>query len=114
MRIRIRNPLRRVDDAPGDDTGIDTGVDAFVPTSGRRRGLFVLAALATSATIGGAMLVPHATYVRAAQALGLAEPPPCAPGQLRGCVGGLMDVVVVPAPAASTASAAASSASAVR
>jgi hypothetical protein len=94
MRIRIRNPLRRRDG--------DTGSNDFVPTSGRRRGLFALAALATSATIGGAMMVPHAAYVRAAQALGLAEPPPCAPGQLRGCVGGLMDVVVVPAPAAAS------------
>lgn len=89
MRIRLRKPTPRSD---------------FVPTSGRRRLLFAALALGTTGTLAGAMLLPHATYVRGLEALGLREPPPCQPGQLRGCVGGLMDVVVVPAaPAASAA-----------
>jgi hypothetical protein len=97
MRIRIRNPLQRSE---------------FVPTSGRRRLLFAALALGTTATLAGAMLLPHAAYVRGLEALGLREPPPCPPGQLRGCVGGLMDVVVVPAPPAAAASAASAAASA--
>lgn len=92
MRIRLRNPLRRSD---------------FVPTSGRRRLLFAALALGTTATLAGAMLLPHAAVVRGLEALGLREPPPCQPGQLRGCVGGLMDVVVVPASAAASAPASA-------
>ncbi|RVT52722.1 hypothetical protein [Rubrivivax albus] len=83
--------------------------DPFRPTSLRRRLVIAGLALGTTLTIGLAMLTPHAAAVRAALALKFAEPPPCAPGQLRGCVGGMMDIVVLPAsaPAASAASAAA-------
>ncbi len=98
MRIRLRNPLQRSE---------------FTPTSSRRRLLFAVLALATTGTLAGAMLVPHAAYVRGLEALGLREPPPCQAGQLRGCVGGLMDVVVV-TPAASAPASAASAASAPR
>lgn len=64
-------------------------------------------ALGMTLSIGLAMLSPHAAALRAALALKWAEPPPCAPGQLRGCVGGVMDIVVVPPAPASAASAAA-------
>lgn len=88
--------------------------DPFRPTSLRRRLVIAGLALGTTLTIGLAMLTPHAAAVRAALALRFAEPPPCAPGQLRGCVGGMMDIVVLPAtaPAASAAAAAAASAAA--
>ncbi len=64
-------------------------------------------ALGMTLSIGLAMLSPHAAALRAALALKWAEPPPCATGQLRGCVGGVMDIVVVPPAPASAASAAA-------
>lgn len=89
----------------------DRSFEPFTPTSRRRRLIMAGLALATTLGIGGAMLTPHAASVRAALALKFAEPQPCAPGQLRGCVGGAMDIFVLPAPAAaSAASAAAASA----
>lgn len=73
--------------------------EPFVPTSRRRRLVIAGLALGMTTTIGLAMLTPHAAAIRAALAAKFAEPPPCRPGQLRGCVGGAMDIFVLPAPA---------------
>lgn len=86
--------------------------EPFRPTSLRRRLVIAGLALGMTLTLGLAMLTPHAAALRAALALKWDEPPRCAPGQLRGCVGGAMDIVVLPAPApASMPASAASSAS---
>lgn len=82
MRIRFRLPWR--------------GGSQFRPTSGRRRLLIVGLALATTLTIGGAMLSRHAEFLGATVLRENAEPPRCAPGQTTGCVGGTMGVIVVP------------------
>lgn len=73
--------------------------EPFVPTSRRRRLVIAGLALGMTTTIGLAMLTPHAAAIRAALAAKFAEPPPCQPGQLRGCVGGAMDIFVLPASA---------------
>ena len=82
MRIRIRLPWKR---GP-----------QFRPTTGRQRLVIVGLAVATTLTIGGAMLSRHVEYLRAKLMREDAEPPRCAPGQTTGCVGGTMGVIVVP------------------
>lgn len=87
MRIRFRLPWKR---GP-----------QFRPTTGRQRLVIVVLAVATTLTIGGAMLSRHAEYLGVQLLRAEAEPPRCAPGQTTGCVGGTMGVIVVPPPASS-------------
>lgn len=96
--------------APPGPAARGLAAEPFQPTSLRRRLLIAGLALGMTLTLGLAMLTPHAAAVRAALALKWAEPPRCAPGQLRGCVGGAMDIVVLPpsAPASMPAAAASS------
>ena len=88
MRLRIRHPFR----GRGND---------FKPTSRRRRLIIVALAVGTSLTIVLSMLAPHARYLREQLALDQADKPACTAGQTQGCVGGTMNVIVVPPPSAS-------------
>ena len=86
MRIRLGRDRRPED---------DLGVDPFPPMSTRRKVLVFLLAVATAVTVILSLLRPPA---------GSRRPPatPCPPGQSSGCVGGKVDVIVVPAAPASS------------
>jgi hypothetical protein len=68
-------------------------IPEFKPLSRRRRLLLVALAVAMATTVMWSVLERPGAPPRA-------EPEPCAPGQVDGCVGGRA-VVIVPAPAAS-------------
>ena len=74
-------------------------VEPFRPVTRRQRLLIALLAVGTTLAIGVGMLAPHVDYLRAQLKRLLADVPPCAPGQLRGCTGGIQDVFVVEPPA---------------
>jgi hypothetical protein len=75
----------------------DTGGE-LPPASLRQRLLIALAAVAVAVAVGMAILKPQLELGQARQRSKV--PQPCAPGQASGCVGGVIDVIVVPAASA--------------
>lgn len=73
----------------------------YRPVTRRQRLLIALLAVGTTLAIGVGMLAPHVDYLRAQLKRLLADVPACAPGQTRGCTGGIQDVFVVEPPASS-------------
>lgn len=78
-------------------------VDPFRPVNRRQRLVIALLAVGTTLAIGVGLLAPHVDYLRAQLKRLLADVPACAPGQLRGCTGGIQDVFVVETPAPASA-----------
>ncbi len=78
-------------------------VDPFRPVNRRQRLVIALLAVGTTLAIGVGLLAPHVDYLRAQLKRLMADVPACAPGQLRGCTGGIQDVFVVETPAPASA-----------
>jgi hypothetical protein len=83
IRLRWRRRARQADDLP--------------PSSARQRLLVALAAIAITGVIGSAMLAPQLALLKHKWLA--AQPKPCAAGESRGCVGGTMPLIVLPASA---------------
>lgn len=75
-------------------------VDDYRPTSGRRRLLIALLAVATATTLMWMML--ERVGAPPVQRVLPEDRPRCAEGQTEGCVGGRAEVLVVPVPASSS------------
>ena len=84
MRIRLRRRKAAADELP--------------PASPRQRLLVALAAVLITLVIGGAMLAPQLESMR--HKWQAAQPKPCAAGQERGCIGGTMPLIMLPAASA--------------
>jgi len=74
----------------------------FRPFTRRRRMLIAVVAVATTATIGVAMLAPDIAYLRAQLARLATGPLPCSDGQIEACVGGRTAVIVMPSASAAS------------
>jgi hypothetical protein len=75
-------------------------VDDYRPTSGRRRLLIALLAVATATTLIWMML--ERVGAPPVQRVLPEDRPRCAEGQTQACVGGRAEVLVVPVPASSS------------
>jgi hypothetical protein len=73
---------------------VDAG-EELPPASARQRVLVALAAVVATVAVGWAILKPQLELGQAKQRSKL--PQPCAPGQASGCVGGAINVIVMPA-----------------
>ena len=80
----------------------DRKKDRYRPTSPRQRLLIVVLAIGTAIGVMAVLLAPQIRLLQTPRPLP-ADAAPCAKGQLSGCVGGKLDVIVVPPPAASAA-----------
>ena len=74
--------------------------DRYRPTSLRQRALILALALAAAVVVLLALLAPRLRQLQTPRPPP-AEPPPCTDGRLSGCVGGKLDVLVLPPAAAS-------------
>ena len=73
--------------------------DSYRPVTARQRLWIVVLAMSVSFTVlwsllerPGGLEGPKATVINT-----IVEPPRCGPGQTAGCVGGMVEVIVVPA-----------------
>lgn len=81
--------------------------DRYRPSSLRQRALILLLAVVAAVAVLLALLGPRLQQLKAPRPA-RAEAPPCTDGRLDGCVGGKLDVLVLPAPGAAAASGATS------
>jgi hypothetical protein len=77
--------------------------DSYRPLSWRKTWWLAVAAVATAATIILAMLTRAGSKPLTRELP--AEPPACAAGQVSGCIGGKVDVIVPAAPSPASAAA---------
>lgn len=68
--------------------------DGLPPAPRAQRLLMAAAALEVTLVIGAGLMMPHVEFLRARQTADALKP--CAPGQPRDCVGGVMGVIVAP------------------